>query len=827
MNILKRYKAKHSRQRGERTILNQPIICICSGAVVAMMALATGCADELDLNTCGGSVDMQTKEITLPGYLGIRVSDTGNFSTRADIPQTSDGHEFHDGESGESVLTFSPGYHFAIVYSSASDAEGLASTPLAVIPLAFSKDDIEDDEDTKEGDKILYDNLTLTAHTIVASSDFNSPSGYDTIEEVQEMLEGNQVFVLLNFDQSLVSKEITVPPGKTNAEVLSLITKNQFLNTLALKDYRIWLKEGKVVSAKTSGSTPYFTMSNSVYLKGSDIGYSYTITPGNVFKSKVEAEGNPAIEAKVERLASKFTVNFSQSAIESGEEATPTDTQDASNANSSTTPPKYSIQVEQYDRWEQNGMGYSILSKTVNATIEVVGYGLTGVEPTSYALKKINNNTNYFRASNGGSWNDVTNSRSYWAEDPHYKVTKATSAQAGLKGYPHQFRRALEHDSILSYHAGLPDGYKDFEKDAEGNVVKIGTIDTDKKNSDVFLNYNSFNSMLPGKDENVSGRTLYSLENTYYDEGMAAPANGNSFAWNWEKEPYSAATTFILAARLKLENVADGTTLYRGQNDIYYINPDDLIKSKIEIMRALVMDGGSSGISILHGQWDIHSHFENESSKSTHVDKIGWDKGSVLWIKDGNQPEAERIREASWTDFTLIPAEISGGDGQNFIAPKDLGPNITFYLCPAKEEVVTGAEGPTKKRSMDEENYTPTVISYNHIISLIHKVIGPIDVFTNGYMYYAVPVTHNVGSLVTKDANGRFASWKTLGDIGVVRNNWYNLTVKDITSVGTPVDDPTQPIVPVMDIKRSYINIGVTILGWHTIKQNDVPLSKY
>ena len=67
-------------------------------------------------------------------------------------------------------------------------------------------------------------------------------------------------------------------------------------------------------------------------------------------------------------------------------------------------------------------------------------------------------------------------------------------------------------------------------------------------------------------------------------------------------------------------------------------------------------------------------------------------------------------------------------------------------------------------------------------------------------------------------------SWRTLGNIGVVRNNWYEITVSNISDVGTPVHETGQPIVPVMDVKRNYINANVTVYGWHTISQGGVPL---
>ena len=85
-------------------------------------------------------------------------------------------------------------------------------------------------------------------------------------------------------------------------------------------------------------------------------------------------------------------------------------------------------------------------------------------------------------------------------------------------------------------------------------------------------------------------------------------------------------------------------------------------------------------------------------------------------------------------------------------------------------------------------------------------------------MYYALPIMHN------PDRNDEGDFGRRTGDFGMVRNNWYSITVDQINKLGTPVDDFLQPIVPVMDVKRSYINMGVKLLDWHNITQDNIPM---
>jgi hypothetical protein len=59
-----------------------------------------------------------------------------------------------------------------------------------------------------------------------------------------------------------------------------------------------------------------------------------------------------------------------------------------------------------------------------------------------------------------------------------------------------------------------------------------------------------------------------------------------------------------------------------------------------------------------------------------------------------------------------------------------------------------------------------------------------------------------------------------VGDFGVVRNHFYQVTVTDIKKVGIGVFDVTEPIVPNYDPSTYYLAAKLNILAWQTVTQN-------
>lgn len=117
----------------------------------------------------------------------------------------------------------------------------------------------------------------------------------------------------------------------------------------------------------------------------------------------------------------------------------------------------------------------------------------------------------------------------------------------------------------------------------------------------------------------------------------------------------------------------------------------------------------------------------------------------------------------------------------------------------------------------------------------VKDIIGKISYFKNGEGYYAVLIKHFGDKLTpwnTWEPNGEKPEEGTaypaanadknyLGRYGVLRNNWYELSVSAIKRIGTPVI-PT-PNDNTDDELDSYINVKINVLSW-AVRKQDVTL---
>lgn len=103
-------------------------------------------------------------------------------------------------------------------------------------------------------------------------------------------------------------------------------------------------------------------------------------------------------------------------------------------------------------------------------------------------------------------------------------------------------------------------------------------------------------------------------------------------------------------------------------------------------------------------------------------------------------------------------------------------------------------------------------------LTQIQTALGKIQVYTGGECYYVGRVRHfvDLANPDTWPAGGRTGSFydatKDLGRYGIVRNNWYQLTVNTISQPGSP--DVPQPQPEWDDVNNYYIDCTINILSW-------------
>ena len=90
-----------------------------------------------------------------------------------------------------------------------------------------------------------------------------------------------------------------------------------------------------------------------------------------------------------------------------------------------------------------------------------------------------------------------------------------------------------------------------------------------------------------------------------------------------------------------------------------------------------------------------------------------------------------------------------------------------------------------------------------------------VEYFKEGTCYYSILIRHDDAVTGTME----------LGKYGVVRNNWYTLTIKSVKQPGTPwIPDPTNPIDPTdpgedNDEAEAFLAVGITVNSWTTWSQ--------
>ena len=92
--------------------------------------------------------------------------------------------------------------------------------------------------------------------------------------------------------------------------------------------------------------------------------------------------------------------------------------------------------------------------------------------------------------------------------------------------------------------------------------------------------------------------------------------------------------------------------------------------------------------------------------------------------------------------------------------------------------------------------------------------VAGIATYLDGVTYYIARIKHfNELTPWTAGEGYGTENGKYLGRYGVLRNNWYDLSVTSISGLGYPDVPEVKPTVP-DDENEQYINVEVKILSW-------------
>ena len=114
---------------------------------------------------------------------------------------------------------------------------------------------------------------------------------------------------------------------------------------------------------------------------------------------------------------------------------------------------------------------------------------------------------------------------------------------------------------------------------------------------------------------------------------------------------------------------------------------------------------------------------------------------------------------------------------------------------------------------------TASELSNDQAAAILAAAGGNIKYYLQGVTYYYATVIKHFGEaetpLASTDAINAASDYdedRHLGRYGVLRNNWYELTIKSVKGPGEP-EIPEIPTTP-PDKQESYINCEINVLSW-------------
>lgn len=183
-------------------------------------------------------------------------------------------------------------------------------------------------------------------------------------------------------------------------------------------------------------------------------------------------------------------------------------------------------------------------------------------------------------------------------------------------------------------------------------------------------------------------------------------------------------------------------------------------------------------------------------------------KGEKTFYKIGKNTDIWREADLEKEIKAAVASVVSGAAGKTTVTLNAPNNNITAagtHYITADNISVTDAT-----ITITPENITAinTQLGLNE-----SKKVG-ISTYEGGESYYIARIKH-FGDALTKWESGTYGenNLEYLGRYGVLRNNWYVLTVQSVSGPGYPSVPEVKPNTP-DDEDDNYINVSVKILSW-------------
>ena len=365
------------------------------------------------------------------------------------------------------------------------------------------------------------------------------------------------------------------------------------------------------------------------------------------------------------------------------------------------------------------------------------------------------------------------------------------------------------------------DGSKIYKTKAEADANPAATIYVERAEAKVTVN-NSAN----GSVTNGSGLTYtidgWALDNTNQTNKLVRDVT--DFAtWKTYKATRSTDYRFI-----------GGTAIASGLYRVYW--GDDYNYGTTGV-GGLTTVGGEHAtlptVKLANGE-DVDYCFENttdlammlEQNLTRVIVKATFNSGTEFYTVDGNRDEIWQVADVKKEVAArlLTDVEFNAWAKDNVDQGKTLSSDTDFDVTFSTEAagkrtvatIVLNESGKGKlKADAAEYPANAATLANDHIA---------LEYYANGDAYYPVYIRHFDETQtpwdVTYETNSIYGnkSDEYLGRYGVLHNNWYEINITSIKSLGDP--NVTEVTPELVDKKESYISVEINVLSWAKRSQN-------
>ena len=289
----------------------------------------------------------------------------------------------------------------------------------------------------------------------------------------------------------------------------------------------------------------------------------------------------------------------------------------------------------------------------------------------------------------------------------------------------------------------------------------------------------------------------YELFDAYYDSWLVKQINPDwsntdlGFTWNdspnyrsYWADSETNRTNFEFPATNKFNWENNPAEAYCGENTRGIVNEVN-DRTKVVVKARLVEADGETPVEVVN--WLGQTYVSEDYLKIVVANTLN---EKYFYSTDGGQ------------SFTgLEPQDLKCVESNSEAAKA-----YYVYFQLSTEVVGSGVNKAWYKKSADGKYTAVNNVDMNAELLEVHPAL----VYNNGMTYYYTDIRH-LANDTTKT-----------GAYGVVRNHVYVVNIKNITSFGTPVYNPTQDFVEVETPEEiyTYVSAQINILSWRMVERD-------